>query len=79
MPNIATRLITLIMILQHQPEQTATVLASRLGVSVRTLHRYFGMLDEMGVPVYAERGRHGGFLSCVDTNFLRWSLPLKKL
>ena len=61
MPNVATRLITLIMMLQRQPEQTATVLASRLGVSVRTLHRYFGMLDEMGVPVYAERGRYGGF------------------
>jgi predicted DNA-binding transcriptional regulator YafY len=61
MTNIATRLITLILILQRQPEQKASDLASRLGVSVRTVHRYFGMLDEMGVPVYAERGRHGGF------------------
>lgn len=61
MTNIATRLITLILMLQRQPEQKASDLASRLGVSVRTLHRYFGMLDEMGVPVYAERGRYGGF------------------
>jgi predicted DNA-binding transcriptional regulator YafY len=25
-------------------------LAAALGVSLRTIHRYFGMLDEMGVP-----------------------------
>jgi predicted DNA-binding transcriptional regulator YafY len=36
-------------------------LAERLGVSIRTLHRYFAMLDEMGVLVYAERGPYGGF------------------
>jgi len=57
----ATRLITLIMLLQRQPEQKAADLAEKLGVSVRTLHRYFGMLDEMGIPIYAERGPYGGF------------------
>ena len=57
----ATRLITLIMTLQHQPNQKAADLAEKLGVSVRTLHRYFGMLDEMGIPIYAERGPYGGF------------------
>jgi predicted DNA-binding transcriptional regulator YafY len=61
MTTPATRLITLILILQRQPGQKAADLASRLGVSVRTLHRYFEMLDEMGVPVYAERGPYGGF------------------
>jgi predicted DNA-binding transcriptional regulator YafY len=61
MTNVATRLITLILTLQRQPGQKAADLAERLGVSVRTLHRYFGMLDEMGVPVYAERGPYGGF------------------
>lgn len=61
MPNIATRLITLILMLERRPGQKAADLASQLGVSVRTLHRYFGMLDEMGVPVYAERGPYGGF------------------
>jgi predicted DNA-binding transcriptional regulator YafY len=61
MTNTATRLITLILMLQRQPGQKAADLASQLDVSVRTLHRYFGMLDEMGVPVYAERGRYGGF------------------
>lgn len=61
MSTVATRLINLILILQRQPGQKAADLADRLGVSVRTLHRYFGMLDEMGVPVYAERGPYGGF------------------
>jgi len=61
MPTTATRLITLILILQRKPGQKAADLANQLGVSVRTLHRYFGMLDEMGVPVYAERGPYGGF------------------
>jgi predicted DNA-binding transcriptional regulator YafY len=44
MSTTATRLITLIMTLQRQPNQKAADLAAKLGVSVRTLHRYFGML-----------------------------------
>ena len=61
MTTPATRLITLIMLLQRRPNQKAADLAEKLGVSVRTLHRYFGMLEEMGIPVYAERGPYGGF------------------
>jgi predicted DNA-binding transcriptional regulator YafY len=61
MSNVATRLITLILTLQNQPNRKASELANKLGVSVRTLHRYFAMLDEMGIPVYAERGPYGGF------------------
>jgi predicted DNA-binding transcriptional regulator YafY len=61
MPNTATRLITLILLLQRRPNQKAAELAKSLGVSVRTLHRYIAMLDEMGIPVYSERGPCGGF------------------
>jgi predicted DNA-binding transcriptional regulator YafY len=61
MANPATRLITLIMLLQRQPNQTAGQLAQALGVSVRTVQRYITMLDEMGIPVYAERGPYGGY------------------
>lgn len=61
MANTATRLITLIMLLQRHPNQTAAQLAQELGVSVRTIQRYITMLDEMGIPVYAERGPAGGY------------------
>ncbi len=61
MANTATRLITLIMLLQRRPQQKAADLAEQLGISVRTVHRYMNMLDEMGIPVYSERGPYGGF------------------
>jgi predicted DNA-binding transcriptional regulator YafY len=61
MTTVATRIITLILMLQTHPGQKAADLAGSLGVSVRTLHRYFEKLDEMGVPVYAEHGPQGGF------------------
>ena len=61
MANPATRLITLILLLQRKPNQKAADLASSLGVSVRTLHRYITMLGEMGIPIYSERGPYGGF------------------
>jgi predicted DNA-binding transcriptional regulator YafY len=59
--SAAPRLITLIMLLQRRTNQKASDLARELGVSIRTLHRYFDMLDEMGIPVYTERGPYGGF------------------
>jgi predicted DNA-binding transcriptional regulator YafY len=61
MANTATRLITLIMLLQRQPNQNAAQLAQELNVSVRTVQRYISMLDEMGIPIYAERGPYGGY------------------
>lgn len=61
MSNPATRLVTLIFLLQNQPNQKASELAEKLGVSVRTLHRYLLDLNEMGIPVYSERGPYGGF------------------
>ena len=61
MTNTATRLISLIMLLQSSPNRKAGDLARELGVSIRTVHRYFGMLDELGIPLYSERGPAGGF------------------
>jgi predicted DNA-binding transcriptional regulator YafY len=61
MANTASRLITLIMLLQRQPNQTASQLAQALDVSVRTVQRYMTTLDEMGIPIYAERGPYGGY------------------
>jgi predicted DNA-binding transcriptional regulator YafY len=64
MTNSATRLINLIMLLQRQPNRKAGDLADELGVSIRTVHRYFGMLEELGIPLYSERGPAGGFTRC---------------
>ncbi len=61
MSNVATRLLSLILLLQSRPSWKAGELASELGISERTIHRYMGMLDEMGIPIYSERGPYGGF------------------
>lgn len=61
MPTVATRLFSLIMLLQTRPGWTAGELAEELNVSVRTVHRYMANLEEMGIPIYSERGRGGGF------------------
>jgi predicted DNA-binding transcriptional regulator YafY len=61
MPNVATRLLSLILLLQSRPSWKAAELATELNVSERTVHRYIVMLEEMGIPLYSERGRHGGF------------------
>jgi predicted DNA-binding transcriptional regulator YafY len=61
MTNTATRLISLIMLLQNRSNRKAAELARELGVSIRTVHRYFEMLDELGIPLYSERGPAGGF------------------
>jgi predicted DNA-binding transcriptional regulator YafY len=61
MSNPATRLITLIMLLQRRPNQKAADLARELGVSIRSLFRYLEMLEKIGIPIYSERGPCGGF------------------
>jgi len=61
MGNVATRLLSLIMLLQSRPSWKAAELAAELNVSERTVHRYIVMLEEMGIPIYSERGPYGGF------------------
>ena len=61
MSNVATRLLSLILLLQSRSSWKAGALASELSVSERTIHRYIAMLEEMGIPIYSERGPYGGF------------------
>jgi len=56
----ASRLVALLLELQHRGGATAPELAERLEVSVRTIYRDVAALQAAGVPLWTETGPHGG-------------------
>jgi predicted DNA-binding transcriptional regulator YafY len=56
-----TRVLALLELLQTHGRISGAELATRLDVDRRTVRRYVGKLEDIGVPITAERGRAGGY------------------
>ena len=56
-----SRVLTVLELLQSRPSITGPELAARLEMDVRTVRRYITHLQDVGIPIEANIGRHGGY------------------
>jgi predicted DNA-binding transcriptional regulator YafY len=56
-----TRVLAVLELLQTHGRMSGADMSARLGVDARTLRRYIVTLEEIGIPITTERGRHGGY------------------
>jgi predicted DNA-binding transcriptional regulator YafY len=57
----ASRLVSILLLLQARGRLTAAQLAEALEVSVRTVYRDIESLHAAGIPMYGDAGHHGGY------------------
>ena len=57
-----TRVLAVLALLQAHGRMSGAELAQRLEVHIRTLRRYIIMLQDLGIPIEAERGRNGAYV-----------------
>ena len=62
MPHPASRVLAVLELLQSRGRIGGPELAQRINVDVRTLRRYIVLLEELGIPITTERGRHGAYM-----------------
>lgn len=56
-----TRVLAVLELLQTHGRLSGAEMSRRLDVDGRTLRRYIVMLEQIGIPILSERGRHGGY------------------
>ena len=61
MARPTTRTLAVLELLQSHGQMGGAELAARIEVDRRTLRRYIAQLEEMGIPITTEQGRHGGY------------------
>ena len=57
-----TRVLAVLELLQSRRRVRGAELAERLEVDGRTVRRYITMLQDLGIPIEGERGRHGAYV-----------------
>lgn len=62
MAQSTARVLTVLELLQAHGRMSGAELARRLDVDVRTVRRYITALEDIGIPVTAERGRYGAYM-----------------